>query len=141
MFSEISQNSQENTCTRVSFLLKKRLWHRCFPVKFEKFLRTPILKNIYERLLLENYILTYYNPYIPDILFFKNVSLFWHKYEHFIAKNVLFLLFFGHTRIPGLWTQELDAGLWTLDSGLWTLDAGCWTLDAGLWTLITGRWF
>ena len=34
--------------------------------------------------------------------------------------------------IPGLWTQELDAGLWTLDSGRWTLDPGRWTLDAGL---------
>ena len=51
VFLEISQNSQENTCVRVSFLiklqappatlLKKRLWHRCFPVNFAKFLRTP----------------------------------------------------------------------------------------------------
>ena len=24
-------------------LLKKRLWHRCFPVNFAKFLRTPFL--------------------------------------------------------------------------------------------------
>ena len=32
-FLEISQNSQENACARVSFL-KKRLWHRCFPVNF-----------------------------------------------------------------------------------------------------------
>ena len=24
----------------------------------------------------------------------------------------------GHTGIPGLWTQKLDAGLWTLDSGV-----------------------
>ena len=45
---------------------------------------------------------------------------------------------YRHTRIPGLWTQELDAGLWTLDSGHWTLDAGLWTLDAGLWTLDSG---
>ena len=36
-----------------SFLLKKRLWHRCFPVNFAKFLRTPISKNICERLLLQ----------------------------------------------------------------------------------------
>ena len=53
---EISQNSQENTCARVSFfnkvgslwlatLLKKRLWHRCFPVNFAKFLRKPFLQN------------------------------------------------------------------------------------------------
>ena len=46
-FLEISQNSQENTCARVFFykaadltpttLLKKRLWHRCSPVNFAKF--------------------------------------------------------------------------------------------------------
>ena len=46
----------------------------------------------------------------------------------------------GHTGIPGLWTQELDAGLWTLGSGLWTLDSGRWTLDTGLWTLDPGRY-
>ena len=45
-----------------------------------------------------------------------------------------------HTGIHGLWTQELDAGLWTLDSGLWTLDAGLWTLDSGLWTLDVELW-
>ena len=52
VFLEISQNSQENTCVRDSFLIKfqaacnfikKSLWHRCFPVNFEKFLRTPFL--------------------------------------------------------------------------------------------------
>ena len=40
----------ENTCARVS--LKKRLWHRCFPVNFTKFLRTPFLRNTSGRLLL-----------------------------------------------------------------------------------------
>ena len=35
------------------FLLKKRLWYRCFPVNFAKFLRTPFLQNISERLLPE----------------------------------------------------------------------------------------
>ena len=37
VFLEISQNSQENTYTRGG------IWHRCFPVNFEKFLRTPFL--------------------------------------------------------------------------------------------------
>ena len=32
--------------------IKRRLQHRCFPVKFAKILRTPILENICERLLL-----------------------------------------------------------------------------------------
>ena len=59
---EISQNSQENTCAGDSFLiklqappttsLKKRLWHRCFPVNFAKFLRTPFSQNTLGRLLL-----------------------------------------------------------------------------------------
>ena len=44
---------KKNTCARVFFdkvaglrsvtLLKKRLWHKCFPVNFTKFLRTPFL--------------------------------------------------------------------------------------------------
>ena len=51
MFLEISQNSQENNCAslffdkvvglRTAILLKKRLYHRCFPVNFVEFLRTP----------------------------------------------------------------------------------------------------
>ena len=32
--------------------IKKRLQHRCFPAKFTKFLRIPILKNICQQLLL-----------------------------------------------------------------------------------------
>ena len=49
----LHHNAQdENTCARVSFfnkvagllrlvtLLKKKLWHRCFPVNFVKYLRT-----------------------------------------------------------------------------------------------------
>ena len=49
VFLEILQNSQEKTSARVSFLIKfqdsacnfikKRLWHRRFPMNFEKFLR------------------------------------------------------------------------------------------------------
>ena len=61
VFLKISQNSQKNTCARVSFLiklqaiggvlrtsatlLKKRFWHRCFPVNFAKFSRTPFFQK------------------------------------------------------------------------------------------------
>ena len=31
------------TGLRPATLLKKRLWHRCFPAKFLKFLETPFL--------------------------------------------------------------------------------------------------
>ena len=37
---------------RPATLLKKRLWHRCFPVNFVKFLRIPFLQNTSGRLLL-----------------------------------------------------------------------------------------
>ena len=58
VFLEISQDSQKNTCARVSFLIKlkapltlfkKRLWHRSFLVKF---LRTPFYKDHFWWLLL-----------------------------------------------------------------------------------------
>ena len=37
---------------RPATLLKKRLWHRCFPVNFAKFPRTAFLQNTSGRLLL-----------------------------------------------------------------------------------------
>ena len=48
---EILQNLQENTCARVSFLIKLQgwglqLWHWCIPVNLMKFLRTPFSQNI-----------------------------------------------------------------------------------------------
>ena len=61
VFLKISQNLQESTCARVSFLkrvrsatlLKKGLWHRCFPENFVKFLRTPLSQSTSGRLLLK----------------------------------------------------------------------------------------
>ena len=56
------KNLQENACAEVTFLItlqagrlqlcQKRLRHRCFPVKVTNFLKTPIFRNIFERLLL-----------------------------------------------------------------------------------------
>ena len=50
---------------RPATLLKKSLWHRCFPVNFAKFLRTPFYKeNLWWRLLIKYWeiklILQYY---------------------------------------------------------------------------------
>ena len=38
---------------RSATLLKKRLWHKCFPVNFAKFLRTPFLTEHLRWLLLD----------------------------------------------------------------------------------------
>ena len=83
MLLESSQNSQENTCARYSFLLrpatllKKSLLHRCFPVNFEKFLKTPFLPNIPGRLL-------------PEVYFFYFIIFF------------IWVFFREHSRITGL---------------------------------------
>ena len=66
MFLEISQNSKftekylfqslffhKVAGLRPATLLKKRLWHRCFPVNFVKFPISPILQNTSGRLLLQ----------------------------------------------------------------------------------------
>ena len=42
---------QTVACTLCSFI-KRRLWHRCFPVNFGKSLRTPFLQNTSGQLLL-----------------------------------------------------------------------------------------
>ena len=53
VFLKIPRNSQENTCIRVSFLIKlKRLWHNCFLVNFAKFLGTTFFIEHLQWLLL-----------------------------------------------------------------------------------------
>ena len=57
MFLEISQNSQENPCTRISFNKVAGLRHRGLPANFVKFLRTPFLRNTSGRLLLKPFLM------------------------------------------------------------------------------------
>ena len=52
---------------RHATLLKKRLWQRCFPVNFPKFLRTTFLQNPSGRLLL--ICLGRWNSYLSFIVF------------------------------------------------------------------------
>ena len=60
-FLKVLQHSHRNNCVGGLFLnknaaldywnfIKKRLQLRCFPMNIAKFLRTPVLKNICERL-------------------------------------------------------------------------------------------
>ena len=61
-FIKISQNLQENTCTRISFVMKlqveackfikSRLWDWCLTVNLAKLLRTSFLQKTSGRLLL-----------------------------------------------------------------------------------------
>ena len=95
MFLKISQNSQENTCVTVSFLimlsvsglqlyLKKRLRQRCFSLNFAKYLRIPFSQNTTRCLLLKfnfkiisknltkDYTIRFTENFFKITLFFKN---------------------------------------------------------------------
>ena len=55
-------------CQSLFFFKKERLWHRCFPVNFAKFLSAPFLQNISGRPLLMFQIR---KPAGPSQMFFK----------------------------------------------------------------------
>ena len=63
-------------------LLKKRILHRCFPVNFAKFLRTPFSQNTSERLLL--------SCFCPAITFTKNKTLNKGDKNNTLSLNTLF---------------------------------------------------
>ena len=89
MFLEISQNSLENTCARVPFLIK-RLWRRCLPVNFVKFLKTPFLQNtsgwvlpLFSMMALEVWFEVFSEImfFVPFQVFFFQVSIFFKKFS------------------------------------------------------------
>ena len=71
VFLEISQNSQENTCARVSFLIKL---HWRFPVNFTKFLKKNVLLIII--LIMHLSVNTNYNSPYFFMIFYKYFFLF-----------------------------------------------------------------
>ena len=87
MFLKISQISQENTCTRVSFLIKlKRLWHRCFLVNFTKFLTTPFfIEHLWCLLLL---IMAICTIYCKSFAYFSGKKRVKSKDMQFFLQNV-----------------------------------------------------
>ena len=96
VFLKISQNSQENTCLflkaadlRPATLLKKRLWHRCFPVDFAKFLRTTFFTEQIQRLLLK-----FISNHTKEMVY-VNTNLMgnqpWSKNKHFLLFLILML--------------------------------------------------
>ena len=105
-----SQNSQENTCARVSFLIKlqtlrpatllnKRLWHRCFPANFVKFLRKTFLTEHLRWLLLSiifQQIFLYY--FIPlgaiSFPYYTALSVLVFKFTNFVRWLIQFISFF-----------------------------------------------
>ena len=84
MFFKILQNSQENTSARVCFLiklqawglqfyLKKRLWHKCFPLSFAKFLRTLFLQNPSDGCFWQNVKIIFFHVFMKFMFVTPNV--------------------------------------------------------------------
>ena len=75
-YVELQKQSPGVLQKRPVTLLKKKLWHRCFPVNFAKFLRTHFLIEHLRRLLLELLItitIFFYRNHI-FLCCFKNIS-------------------------------------------------------------------
>ena len=67
-------------------LFKKRLWHRCFPMNFAKFLRTAFLQNTSGRLLFQynkNKISIDYRMVTWLIIFPPRITVFFHFFFWF----------------------------------------------------------
>ena len=79
--SQFNDFHNGNIGLRPAPLLKKRLWHRCFPVNFVKFLRTPFLQNTCGRLLLE----------VKKTLYYKDVKFIESEKEDFNQVNEAFI--------------------------------------------------
>ena len=68
---------------RPATLLKKRLWHRCFPVNFAKFLRTRFLQNTYGWVLLQKHSFCLLSQH--DIVPFQKRSHTYFPAEYFLG--------------------------------------------------------
>ena len=84
MLLEISQNSQESTCARVSFLIKLQAWGFC---KFCETSKNTFLQNTFKRLLL-----TCADVHLPNTLQkvrMKN-SIIWKKSTQVLKMSSMF---------------------------------------------------
>ena len=93
---------------RPATLLKKRFWHRCFPVNFAKFLRAPFFKEHFRRLLphIETSPLIYSANqwtgfYMVETFITKELKLFFYNAFYYTQKalfilEIFKLLYFTH---------------------------------------------
>ena len=84
---------------RPATLLKRRLWHRCFPVNFVKFLRTSFLHNTSEQQLLDLFIYPFIyldtHLVICISLFISSVYSMIYVQSIYTVSNSAFKNFFG----------------------------------------------
>ena len=97
----ILQNSQENSFALPATLLNKRLCHRCFPVNFVKFLRTPFSQNTFGRQPLEYVFMYQSNANLHGFNPFDITNRFLHPLKT-SEKQIFFGVFKGYRKRPGI---------------------------------------
>ena len=126
VFLEISSNSLETTYAKFSFsiklpdsapatLLKKKLWHRCFPVNLAKFLRTPFIPEHLRWLLLHterNLSDVYKKAVLKTPGTGSKMSVFGYLLKEVKRKSLTLLQRCTGTYIPDLLQQLVDHLFW-----------------------------
>ena len=104
MLLKISQNPQESTCARASFLMKlqvsacrKRLWHRCFPVNVLKFLRALFLKNTFGRLLL---------TFVLNVIYLQSYFILFFQTNSTRRTKIIQIIKLPSKRVLGIYSSE-----------------------------------
>ena len=120
VFLEISQNSQENTCARVSFLIKwqasdlqlylKRDSDTCFPVNFVILLRTPFCTEHFWWLLLQFDMFVLWFAFEILLRSLHKLSLLWMKmFFYSETLGILTLLESARRRKENIFLQNQKA--------------------------------
>ena len=98
--SLLKRNSNTGGCN----FTKKRLQHRCFSVNIAKFLRTPILKNNCERLLLNEHCSVWENA-VSFLFQLFSEGVRWQ--QTLINKCPFYVNWFGPFRVYNPWTSTI----------------------------------
>ena len=100
-----------NSGLRPATLLKKRLWHRCFPANFARFLRTPFLTEylrwllLFYRLFLDYFLLSLL--LCTGLWIFRLVSFFSSLLSWSACCSVYFNVKFGEIRHWSGWLLQI----------------------------------
>ena len=125
------RSSHKQTCPAT--LLKKRLWCRCFPVNFVKFLGTPFLQNTSGRLLL--YVL---KKYLLCILSRSHLVQTHHNYllYYFEVKQIEAVFHRWNFHLPR-YEKETPTQVFSWEIFLQNNSGGCfWANPGDLWFIV-----
>ena len=109
-------------------LFKKRLWHRCFPVNFAKFLKNPsgrLLLNIQRLGLIKKFV--YQNFSCLIALLIMCLFSFCYPLEN-IRKPLTFFMFSGKIKWINQYSKAATRGVLWKNFAIFTRNHLCWSL-------------